>query len=150
SPNKVMFARSTDGGVTFPFSTTIFTVSLARTVPFNSTSPLGTRWSDMPNIAADPTTNGTFYAIWTAYRADNTPGGSAIFLSSTTDNGNTWSTPVIPFNNSNASIFQGWGWVKVTPDHTVHVTYLGGTTSNTSVAQFYVQSTDGGATWTTP
>src|SRR5205085_3108744 len=74
--NKVAFARSTDGGVTFPFSTTVVTVPLARAIPFNSNSPLGARWSDMPNIAADPT-DGTFYAIWTQYRADNTPAGSA-------------------------------------------------------------------------
>src|SRR5207244_5327641 len=74
----------------------------------------------------------------------------AIFLSKTTDNGATWSTPVIPFNNSNPNIFQGWGWVKVTADGVVHVTYLGGTSSNTAVAQFYVQSTDSGATWTAP
>ncbi len=149
SNNKVAFARSTDGGVTFPFSTTIVTVPQNQSVVFNSTSPLGVRWSDMPNITADPV-DGTFYAIWTQYRTASTPASSAISLSKSTDNGNTWSTPVIPFNNPNGSIFQGWGWVSVTPDQTVHVTYLGGTTSNTAVAQFYVQSTDGGATWTAP
>src|SRR5207302_7779575 len=95
-------------------------------------------------------TNGTFYAIWTQYRTVSNNASSAIYMSRTTDNGNSWSTPVIPFNNPNGSIFQGWGWVKVTPDHTVHVTYLGGTTSNTVAAQFYVQSTDGGANWTAP
>ncbi len=149
SSNKVAFARSTDGGVTFPFSTTIVTVPQNQSVVFNSTSPLGVRWSDMPNITADPV-DGTFYAIWTQYRTASTAASSAIFLSKSTDNGNSWSTPVIPFNNPNANIFQGWGWVSVTPDQTVHVTYLGGTTSNTAVAQFYVQSTDGGATWTAP
>ena len=56
---------------------------------------------------------------------------------------------MIPYNKPNANIFQGFGWVKVTTDHTVHVT-LRGTTSNTAVAHFYVQSTDGGATWTAP
>ena len=39
SPNKVMWARSTDGGVSFPVSGTIFTVALNQTVPFNATSP---------------------------------------------------------------------------------------------------------------
>jgi hypothetical protein len=150
SPNKVMFTRSTDGGVSFPYSTTIVTVPLNESVPFNSTSPFGQRWSDTPNIAADPTTNGTFYAVWTAYRTPSTPASAAVYLSSSTDNGATWSAPVIPYNNPNASIFQGFGWVKVTADHTVHVTYFGGTTSNTVAAQFYVQSTDGGVTWSAP
>jgi len=150
SPNKVMFTRSTDGGVSFPYSTTIVTVPLNQSVPFNATSPFGQRWSDTPNIAADPTTNGVFYSVWTAYRTPSTPASAAIYLSKTTDNGVTWSTPAIPYNNPNANIFQGFGWVKVTADHTVHVTYFGGTTSNTVGGQFYVQSTDGGATWSTP
>ena len=148
--NKVMFARSTDGGVTFPFSDTIVTVPLNQAVPFNSTSPLGVRWSDTPNITADPLTNGTFYALWTQYRTPSTAASAAIYLARSVDNGATWSAPVIVYNNPNANIFQGFGWVKVTPDHTVHVTFLGGTTSNTVVAQFYVNSTDGGATFSAP
>ncbi|PZS06049.1 MAG: hypothetical protein DLM69_00465, partial [Candidatus Chloroheliales bacterium] len=149
-PNKVMFARSTDGGVSFPFSTTIVTVPQNQAVSFNSTSPLGVRWSDTPNIAADLGQNGVFYAVWTAYRTPSTPASAAIYLSKSTDNGATWSTPVIPYNNPNPNIFQGWGWVKVTPDGTIHVTFLSGTTNNTTVAQFYVQSTDGGVTWSAP
>lgn len=148
-PNKVMFARSTDGGVSFPFSTTIVTVPVNQSVEFNSTSPLGVRWSDTPNITADPN-DGTFYAIWTQYRTANTSASAAIYLSKSTDNGVTWSAPVIPFNNPNPNLFQGFGWVKVTPDHAVHVTYLGGVVSNTTVAQYYVQSTDRGVTWSTP
>jgi hypothetical protein len=88
--------------------------------------------------------------LWTQYRTANSAASAAIYLSKTTDNGANWSTPIIPYNNPNAGIFQGFGWVKVTADHTVHVTFLGGTTSNTTAAQFYVQSTDGGATWSAP
>jgi hypothetical protein len=148
--DEVKFARSTDGGVSFPFSNTIVSVPANQSISFNSTSPFNQRWSDTPNIAADPVTNGTFYAVWTQYRTANTAASAAVYLSKTTDNGANWSTPVIPYNNPNANIFQGFGWVKVTPDHTVHVTFLTGTTSNTAAAQFYVQSTDGGATWTAP
>jgi len=107
------------------------------------------RWSDSPNITADPV-NGTYYAVWTQYRTASTPGSAAIYLSRSTDGGNTWSAPVIPYNNPNANIFQGFGWVSVSKDQTVHVTYLGGTSSNSVVAQYYVQSTNGGSTWSAP
>ena len=44
-------------------------------------------------------------------------------------------------------------WVSVSPDHAVHVTYgaaAPGGGTNAQVAQYYVQSTDQGATWIAP
>jgi hypothetical protein len=148
-PGAFMWARSTDGGVSFPVSGTIYADTVARSVPFNSTSPGAFRWNPQPDIAADPI-DGTLYAVWLSYRADNTPAGTAVHLAKSTNNGATWSAPVLPFNNPNANLFQYMPWVGVSPDHVVHVTYSGGVTGNTSVAHFYTQSTDGGNTWSTP
>jgi N-acetylneuraminic acid mutarotase len=147
--NKVMWSRSTDGGVTFPVSSTIVTVPANQSVEFNSTSPGSFRWSDAPNIAADPV-DGTLYAVWIQYRTANVDDSAATFLSRSTNDGTNWSAPVVVFNNPNASIFQYMPWVTVSEDHVVHVTYGGGTTSNSTLGQFYVQSTDRGVTWSTP
>ncbi|MFL5734680.1 MAG: hypothetical protein ACJ78Q_16080, partial [Chloroflexia bacterium] len=147
--NKVMWSRSTDGGITFPISSTIVTVPLNQSVSFNTASPGVFRWSDAPNIAADPA-DGTLYAVWIQYRTANTPASAATYLSRSTNDGTTWSTPVIVYNNPNANIFQYMPWVTVSEDHVVHVTYGSGTTNNSTLAQFYVQSTDQGATWSTP
>ncbi len=130
--DKVMFARSTDGGVTFPFSNTIVTVPWptrpsSSTRPRPSASAGATRRTSRPTRS--PTAPSTPSGPSTA--RPTPPASAAIYLSKTTDNGVTWSTPVIPYNNPNANIFQGFGWVKVTADHTVHVTYFGGTTTNT-------------------
>jgi hypothetical protein len=147
--NKVMAARSTDGGVTFGANTTIVDVPVNQSVPFNSNSPGGFRWSDTPNIAADPV-DGTLYAVWVQYRTANTPASAAVFVSSSTDNGAIWSTPVVAFNNPNPNLFQYFPWVQVSADHMVHLTFSGGVGNNTTEGQFYVQSTDRGQTWSAP
>ena len=75
---------------------------------------------------------------------------AAVYISRGTPDASTWTAPIPVFNNPNANIFQYMPWVQITRDHTVHVTYSGGTTSNTALAHFYVQSTDQGATWSAP
>jgi len=147
--NKVMAARSTDGGATFGPLTTIVEVPLNQSVPFNSISPGGFRWSDAPNIAADPV-DGTLYAVWVQYRTANTPASAAVFLSRSDDNGATWSAPVIPFNNPDPNLFQYYPWVQVSADHMVHLTFSGGVGNNGTEAHFYVASSDKGATWSAP
>ncbi|HUS16975.1 MAG TPA: S-layer homology domain-containing protein [Chloroflexia bacterium] len=146
--NKVMAARSTDGGVTYPYSTTIVTVPLSLTLEFNSYSPGGFRWSDTPNIAADPT-DGTLYAVWVQYRLPDAPTSAAVYLSRGSADATTWTTPII-VDDSNRTKFQYMPWVQVSPDHVVHVTYSKAVTNNASLAHFYTQSTDGGETFAAP
>ena len=147
-PNKVMAARSTDGGVTFPFSTTIVTVPTNQSIMLNATSPGGFRWSDAPNITADPS-DGTLYATWIAYQTPDVPGSAAAYVSRSTDEGGTWAAPLVA-DPADATAFQYMPWIKVTPDHTVHLTYSKQVGSPTQLGHFYVQSTDQGATWSTP
>ena len=147
-PNKVMAARSTDGGVTFPFSTTVVTVPVNQSIEFNSTSPGGFRWSDTPNITADPA-DGYLYASWIAERTAGAPTSSAAYVSSSSDEGATWSAPVIA-DNTDITKFQYMEWLKVTPDHTVHLTYSKSVGTTSQLAHFYVQSTDRGLTWSAP
>lgn len=159
--NKVMWSRSTDGGVTFPTSGRIYTVPVQQSISWGSLSPgdanppfAGFRWSDAPNVAADPV-DGTLYAVWTAYRQPMQGTTAAVYLSRGTDDGTgliTWTAPVI-VNNSYPNKYQFFPWVQVSKDHVVHVTYgaaIPSGTLNKQVAQFYVQSTDRGNTFTNP
>src|SRR5207253_4605842 len=113
--------RSTDGGNTFPISGTIATDPISRSLMINSNSPGGFRWTQSPVIAADPM-DGTLYAVWIAFRQDNMPTTSAVYLSRGTPDATSWTDPVI-INNDFPTSFQYMPWVQVSPDHVVHVTY---------------------------
>jgi plastocyanin len=150
-PNKVMWTRSTDGGVSFPISGTVVTVPLDESISFNSGSPAGFRWNDTPNITADPA-DGTLYATWIQRRAPDDDTTAAVYMSTSTNDGIDWSTPVI-VDNSHPHKFQYMQWAEVSRDHVVHVTYgaaaPGGSTDQ-ELTQFYVQSTDQGKTFSAP
>jgi hypothetical protein len=67
-PNKLRWARSTDGGVTFPISGTAVTDPLARSLLFNHYySPAGFVWHAQPDIGVDPV-DGTMYMVWLRFR----------------------------------------------------------------------------------
>jgi hypothetical protein len=150
-PNKFMWARSTDGGDTFPISGTIATDPISQSISFNSNSPGNFRWNSTSTIAADPV-DGTLYAVWVDLRQPNTLTSSATYLSRGAPDGSSWTTPVI-VNNDFPLKFQYMPWVTVSPDHVVHVTYGAAApsgSSNSQVSQYYVQSTDGGKTFSSP
>jgi len=141
-----MWSRSTDGGITFPVSGTIATVPVDRSLPYHSTAPsFSFRWTPGPTIAADPV-DGTLYAAWSAYRQPGVPLSAIIYLAGSTDNGASWSEPVI-IDTTQAAYYEFEPWVQVSPDHVVHVTYQAPTTTAQRVSHYYVQSTDRGATW---
>ena len=147
-PNQVMWSRSTDGGVTFPISGTIVTVPISQSISFVSHSPGGFKWTPAPNIAVDPV-DGTLYAVWDAYRQPNLHTTAAIYLSRGTPDGSSWTQPVI-VDDSQPDRYQYFPWLQVSSDHVLHITYGAAVSSDTSLAQFYVQSTDRGQTFSQP
>ncbi len=146
---KFKWSRSTDGGATFPISGTIATIPVNQSISFNTTSPGGFRWGDAPTITADPT-DGTLYMSFISLRTAGNTSSAATYVARSSNNGATWSTPVI-VDNSQPTRYQYFPWIAVSKDHTVHVQYgaqASATASN--VAQFYAQSTDLGVTWSAP
>ncbi|MEO5952879.1 MAG: exo-alpha-sialidase, partial [Chloroflexia bacterium] len=148
--NFFKWAKSTDGGVTFPISGTAASDVAARSVSFNSNGPAGFRWSPQSTLAADPSDNNV-YMVWLKKRVDNSNVGVAVNITRSSDGGATWNTPSIVFNDPNATDTQYMPWITVSPDHTIHVTYSSSVNNaNTPLAHFYVQSTDRGVTWSAP
>jgi hypothetical protein len=154
--NKIMWARSTDGGNTFDRSNNniIATDPSARSIPFSSISPGGFQWSASPNITADPV-DGTLYAVWTDYRQTNAYSTASVYISRGTDDGIggiSWTPETLVYDNPNIYAYQYFPWVQVSKDHVVHVTFgseAPGDDPNHLVA-YYVQSTDDGATFSPP
>lgn len=150
--NKYYWARSTNGGVTFPVTGTIATDTRGESVAFNGTSPAGFRWSPQLNVGADPV-DGTLYAVWLKFRTPGTPQGSgaAVAFARSTNNGASWSAPSLVYNDPNAAVTQYMPWVIASRDHTVHVHFSSSQPgSPTTLAHYYFQSTDQGNTWSAP
>ncbi len=151
--NKVMWARSTNGGDTFPSSGAIVTVPVEKSVPWTALSPGNFPWSDSPNIAADPV-DGTLYTVWVAYRTASDNRTGRVYLSRGSVDAMNWSPPVmVDPNDAYPLNFQYFPWVQVSKDHVVHVTYgaaAPGGNGTTQVASYYVQSTDSGQTFSAP
>jgi hypothetical protein len=148
-PNKIMWTRSTDGGATFPISSTITTVPTDRSMAINSTSPGGFKWNAAPNIAADPV-DGTLYAVWVAYRIPDQPSSAAVYIARGTPDGTSWTEPIPVYDNPDPGLFQYMPWVQVSREHTVHVSFGATVVNNSTLAEFYVQSTDRGQTFSAP
>lgn len=124
--SDVYYSKSTDGGSTYS--------SPARVSP---TAPLGFN----STLALD--SGGGVYAVWTGAR----PGqpGLAVFLSKSTDQGNTFSTPVAM---SSATQSADLANVALDKNGNVLATYLEVSTSNLRL--FAARSTNGGASFSSP
>jgi hypothetical protein len=140
-------ARSTDGGVTFT-PITVSDFQAANNNPMRSIS--------LPSLEVDAA--GTLLATWADCRFR--PGCTAndIVLSSSRDGGLTWSAPVrIPtaaLSSTQSSFIPGLAADPVHADHLalVYAYFLAGSCARGAcqLGVGFVQSADGGATWTAP
>ncbi|HKB87379.1 MAG TPA: T9SS type A sorting domain-containing protein [Ignavibacteriaceae bacterium] len=134
SSENIYFDKSTDGGVTFGTDKVI--------------SPCPNAW--FPSMAVDLSGgqyNGNIYVTWN----DERNGDGDIFLSKSTDGGETWSA-ALRINNDPVSNGrdQYWPWITVAESGEVDlIFYDTRNTANNSIIEAYLaRSTDGGQTFT--
>jgi len=143
---KQVVAVSHDGGVTFSRP-----IDIARVHDIQDPIP-GANFRDnsFPSLAVDQSTGAVFVA-W----ADLRNGTGRIVVSKSSDHGSTWSTPAVVSPAADGyAFFQG---LDVAPNGRVDVGYqalkanatspTAYGTGNATIDSFYVQSTNGGATW---
>lgn len=112
------------------------------------------RVAPLPGLAVDPN-DGTLYAVWpdtTGY-----PNGQAdvdVYFSLSTDQGDTWSTPVIINGDSPFVGDQFFPWIEVDAEGRLHVVYLDSrhtnqldNTVNGFFDAYYAYSEDKGGSW---
>jgi BNR repeat-like domain len=143
---KQVVAVSHDGGVSFSRP-----IDIARVHDIQDPIP-GANFRDnsFPSLAVDQSA-GAVFVDW----ADLRNGTGRIVVSKSSDHGSTWSTPaVVSLAADGYAFFQG---LDVAPNGRVDVGYqalkanatgpAAYGTGNATIDSFYVQSTNGGATW---
>ena len=137
---------SHDGGVTFSHKILVSPVSdLSDPIP-----GANFRTDSFASAGVDQTT-GAVYLAW----SDRTAAGGRIKVTTSTDRGQTWNTPRTVSGLEGYAFFQG---LDVAPNGRVDIGYqalvaFNPTTyglANAAINSYYVGSSDGGATWSTP
>ncbi len=146
SNNAIMFSKSTNGGISFATPKTIFSVysvfvGLNGNIGTFSFPALGT---DISNSSY----RGNLYAVF----MDKPSGGDAdIFCSRSTDQGETWSTPIrINDDPQGNGTDQFHPWIAVNQDGVISVIFYDrrNDPSNLAFDLYFTQSYDGGQTFT--
>lgn len=134
SSENIYFDKSTDGGLTFGTDQVI--------------SPCPNAW--FPSMAVDESGgqfNGNIYVTWN----DERNGDGDIFLSVSTDEGNTWST-VKRINNDPVGNGreQYWPWATVSQSGEIDIIFYDtrNTSNNNIIEAYLARSTDGGENFT--
>jgi len=154
-----MFAKSTDGGVSFgapqPVATNLPSTGgfrLKNADPnFGSVPGAGSRSNSFPTAAIAP--DGTIFVAWADFpNGFCTPDGAGrppcvnadVRLSKSSDGGVTWSVPV-RVNDDSTSNDQFFPWIATRPDGRLHVIWQGkrADPSNQNFDTFYANSNNG-------
>ncbi len=144
-PKGLLFDRSLDGGYTFGADTLVGAMPGGWDIPL----PGVTRHNGMPVTAVDHSrgpNRGTVYINW----IDERNGDTDVFLASSRDAGQTWSSPVRvnddPKGNKRPQLFT---WMAVDPsDGSINIVFLDRRdTEGTHNAVTVARSTDGGKTF---
>ncbi len=131
--NDVWFDRSFDGGASWGTDIRV------NDIPGSAGGYDGSDWIlPLPSMAV--ASNGAVYVVWPDYRGGN----HDIMFSRSMDRGTTWS-PTVRLNDDSTTADQWMPDLAVDPFGGVHVAWMD--TRNGVNDVYYVNSTDGGATW---
>jgi hypothetical protein len=122
---SIYVAKSTDGGVTFPFVTEV------------TTPELGVQPGDQGNIVVDPR-NGSVYTVFFGVT------GSQLYLAKSVNAGNTWMLKQVFQAPSNVSLVHVFPSVALDKAGNIFIAFSDG------VGSFLTSSTDGGLSWSVP
>ena len=144
-PLGLMFDKSTNGGISW--GTDVFVSSIPG--GWDYSIPGISRANGLPITACDTSQSpfrGSIYINWSDQR--NGTGNTDIFLSKSTDGGNTWSS-VKKVNDDNTTRHQFFTWMTI--DQTTGILYFvfydRRNTSNNLTDVYMARSTDGGETF---
>lgn len=141
------------GAVAWPAPLTFTSTPIPVGVMHSVNLVPGQRAGGLPTAAIDPTTN-QMYVGWEDSSLHTTDGrNDAVFVTST-DGGATWSSLARIDANADGTNLDDYNTaLAVGPDGIVRAMYrerYEGTTVSKTIDTFYSQSTDHGATWSTP
>jgi hypothetical protein len=155
----IKFARSLDGGLSFPVNKTIATRKDTWGTQDGSRFAGNFRVPPMPALGVDQNNGTLYYLFFDTTKNDpnviNRYDVDVYFMKST-DRGDTWTTPKIINGDTVPPGDQFWPWVDVDRQGGIHVHYLDsrhtpqadGNIQDGWFDSYYNYSADGGNTWT--
>ncbi|MCG3127563.1 MAG: hypothetical protein CHACPFDD_02426 [Phycisphaerae bacterium] len=149
----VLLKRSLDGGTTIT-SHTIATRMVTWGTQDGSKFPGRFRVPPMNYLAVDPV-SGTLYCVYFDQTSVDANGANIdLYFTKSTNQGTTWTTPVVINGDSNPRGDQFWPWLEVDQCGALHMVFLdtrgivqADNTINGMFNAYYSYSDDGGATW---
>jgi len=148
----IYVAKSTDGGATFAAEQKVSNIAFPPLFT-GATSINGiddNRLYPCPHIVTDPSNPDNIYMTWTAYGVNSqASNGLDIYITKSSDAGNSWSTPIVVNNDTDTEAHQFYSSIAVNEMGIVFVSWYdqrdnGGTDSTHYYMGF---SLDGGATF---
>jgi len=127
----IIYAQSTDDGLTFPGGSRI---NISSTVSLTSTSA---------QIKVDSADN--IHIVWE--EDEPTSGEAEVYYVKSTDGGTTFSARL---NISSDSLFSGSPYIETSAGDKIHITWTNSDPTDEIFEVYYASSGDGGATFSTP
>ena len=150
--NYAMFmTKSTDGGVTFTPETKVADLDLPALFSGDPAVPgiSENRLYPCPHLAIDPSATETIYMTWSDVATNTAASGLNIYLTKSTDGGNSWSTPLKVNNNTDVESNQFYSSIAVNESGVVFLSWYDqrDNTGNNETHYYFAFSLDGGNTF---